>query len=127
VLICLEPKAAFARPEDEAVLRQWYLVSLGAAMQNLMVAATALGLGTRWFGGFALDNGGVALKEMLGIPEGMEIVAATPLGYHDEPPKPRPVQDRADVYGFRRGDSRALGKLLRGKLALEEVVHREHW
>ena len=127
VLVCLEPKATFARPEDEAVLRQWYLVSLGAAMQNLMVAATALGLGTRWFGGFALDNGGVALKEMLGIPEGMEIVAATPLGYHDEPPKPRPTQDRADVYGFRRGDSRALGRLLRGKLALEEVVHRERW
>ena len=127
VFVCLEPKAAFARPEDEAVLRQWYLVSLGAAMQNLMLAATALGLGTRCFGGFALDNGGVALKEMLGIPEGVEIVAATPLGYHDEPPKPRPTQDRTDVYGFRRGDGRALGQLLRGKLALEEVVHREHW
>ena len=127
VFVCLEPKVDVARPEDEAVLRQWYLVSLGAAMQNLMVAATALGLGTRWFGGFALDNGGVALKEMLGIPEGVEIVAATPLGYHDEPPKPRPAQDRADVYGFRRGDSRALGRLLRGKLALEEVVHRERW
>ena len=109
------------------MLRQWYLVSLGAAMQNLMVAATALGLGTRWFGGFALDNGGAALKEMLGIPEGVEIVAATPLGYHDEPPKPRPAQDRADVYGFRRGDSRALGRLLRGKLGLEEVVHRDRW
>ena len=108
-------------------MRQWYLVSLGAAMQNLMVAATALGLGTRWFGGFALDNGGAALKEMLGIPEGVEIIAATPLGYHDEPPKPRPVQDLADVYGFRRGDSRALGRLLRGKLALEEVVHRDRW
>ena len=127
VFVCLEPKAEFARPEHEAVLRQWYLVSLGAAMQNLMVAATALGLGTRWFGGFALDNGGAALKELLGIPAGVEIIAATPLGYHDEPPKPRPVQDRADVYDFRRGDSRALGRLLRGKLALEEVVHRERW
>jgi nitroreductase len=127
VFVCLEPKVDFARPEDAAVLRQWYLVSLGAAMQNLMVAATALGLGSRWFGGFALDDGGVALKEMLGIPEGVEIVAATPLGYHDEPPRPRRAQDRADVYGFSRGDSRALGRLLRGKLALEEVVHREHW
>jgi nitroreductase len=134
MFVCLEPKTEFARPEDQAVLRQWYLVSLGAAMQNLMVAATSLDLGTRWFGGFAVDkrsgpadNGGSALREMLGIPEGVEIVAATPLGYHDEPPKPRPTQDRADVYGFRRGDSRALGRLLRGKLALEEVVHREHW
>ena len=127
VFVCLEPKVDFARPKDEAVLRRWYLVSLGAAMQNLMVAATALGLGTRWFGGFALDNGGAALKELLGIPAGVEIIAATPLGYHDEPPKPRPTQDRADVYEFRRGDSRALGRLLRGKLGLEEVVHRDRW
>ncbi len=127
VFVCLEPKAAFARPEDEVVLRQWYLVSLGAAMQNLMVAATSLDLGTRWFGGFALDNGGVALKAMLGIPDGVEIVAATPLGYHDEPPKARPAQVRADVCEFRRGDSRALGRLLRGKLALEVVVHRDRW
>ncbi len=127
VVVCLEPKAAFARSEHEAVLRQWCLVSLGAAMENLMVAATALGLGTRWFGGFALEDGGAALKALLGIPAEVEIIAATPLGYHDEPPKPRPVQDRADVYEFRRGDSRALGRLLRGKLALEEVVHRERW
>ncbi len=127
VLLCLQPKAVFARPEDEAVLRQWYLVSLGAAMQNLLIAATALGLGTRWYGGFALDNDGAPLKELLGIPAEVEIIAATPLGYHDEQPKPRPVQDRADVYEFRRGDSRGLGRLLRGKLAFEEVVHRERW
>jgi nitroreductase len=134
VCVCLETRAKFARPEHEAVLRQWHLVSLGAATQNLMVAATALGLGTRWFGGFALDRqsspadtGGAALKELLGIPEGVEIIAVTPLGYHDEAPKPRPVQDRTDVYEFRRGDSRALGRLLRGKLALKEVVHRERW
>lgn len=127
VFVCLEPKADFARPQHKTVLHQWYLVSLGAAMQNLMVAATALGLGTRWFGGFSLDNGGAALKEMLGIPAEVELIAATPLGYHDEPPKPRPAQDRTDVYEFHRGDSRALGRLLRGKLALEEVVHRERW
>jgi nitroreductase len=127
VFVCLQPKAAFARPEHEAVLRQWCLVSLGAAMQNLMVAATALGLGTRWFGGFALDGGGATLKALLGVPEGAEIVAATPLGYHDEPPKLRPAQEAADVCEFRRGDTRALGRLLRGKLTLDEVVHRERW
>jgi nitroreductase len=75
VLICLEPKVQFAQPEHEHVLNQWHLVCLGAAMQNLMVAATALGLGTRWFGGFALDEGGLPLKAMLGIPAQVEIVA----------------------------------------------------
>lgn len=127
VFLCLEEKVAFAQPEHEAVVREWNLVSLGAAMQSLMIAATALGLGTRWFGGFALDEGGVPLKEMLGIRPEIEIVAATPLGYHDEPEKPRPLQQRDDVAGFCRGDSRALGRMLRGKLPLEEVVHHERW
>jgi nitroreductase len=127
VFVCLEPKVEFALPEHEAVLRQWHLVSLGAAMQNLMVAATALGLGTRWFGGFNLDNEGDWLTGLLGIPPGVEIVAATPLGYHDEPPKPRPVQELAHVAGFRRGDSRALGRMLKGKLPLGLVVHIDHW
>ena len=30
VLVCLEPKATFARPKDQAVLRQWYLVVVWA-------------------------------------------------------------------------------------------------
>lgn len=127
IFICLEPKVAFARAEDEAVLRQWHLVCLGAAMQNLMVAATALDLGTRWFGGFALDGGGAPLKQLLGIPPQVEVVAATPVGYHNEPPKPRPLQARAVLAEFARGDSRALGRLLRGKLVLDEVVHSERW
>lgn len=126
VFVCLERKANFAREEDEPVLRQWELVSLGAALQSLMIAATALGLGTRWFGGFSLDTGGW-LSAFLGIPSDVEVIAATPLGYHDEPAKARPAQDLADVAGFRRGDSKALGRLLRGKLPLERVVHHESW
>jgi nitroreductase len=127
IFLCLEPKVHFALPEHEGVLAQWQLVSLGAAMQSLMVAATALGLGTRWFGGFALDGGGGALKALLGIPDHVELIAATPLGYHDEPPKPRPPQSRETIAAFQRGDSRALGRLLRGKLPLDNVLHHDCW
>jgi nitroreductase len=127
IFVCLQPRVEFAKIEHQAILREWQLVSLGAAMENLMIAATALGLGTRWFGGFALDEGSTALKEMLGIPTGVEIVAGTPLGYHDEEPKPRPEQELAALAEFRRGDSRALSRLLRGRLPLDAVVHRERW
>jgi nicotinate-nucleotide--dimethylbenzimidazole phosphoribosyltransferase len=126
IFVCLEPKTGFVKPQHESVLREWRLVSLGAAMENLMIAATSLGLGTRWFGGFALDEAG-SLREMLGVPEGVEIVAGTPLGFHDEPPKPRPEQELAALTDFRRGDSRALGRLLRGRLRLDAVVHWERW
>ena len=127
VLVCLDPKADFAQPQHQAVLRDWYLVCLGAAMENLMTAATALGLGTRWFGGLALDGGGQPLKDLLGIPPEVEIVSITPVGYHDEPPKERPAQELLDVAGFKRGDSLALTRLLRGKLPLEQVLHHNRW
>lgn len=129
MVVCNEPKARFAPPEHEAVLRDWYLMCLGAATANLMAAATALGLGTRWFGGFALDGGGTYLKELLGIPDAVEIAAVTPLGYpaDDTPIRPRRPQERAELAAFGRGDQVALASLLRGKLPQDAVVHHNRW
>jgi 5,6-dimethylbenzimidazole synthase len=129
IVVCNEPKAHFALPEHEGVLRDWYLMCLGAATANMMAAATALGLGTRWFGGFALDGGGVYLKESLGIPAAVEIAAVTPLGYpaDDTPVRPRRSMERAELAAFGRGDQPALASLLRGKLPLDEVVHHNVW
>lgn len=129
IVVCNEPKAQFALPDHEGVLRDWYLMSLGAATANLMAAATALGLGTRWFGGFALDGGGATLKQLLGIPAAVEIAAVTPLGYpaDDTPIRPRRPMDRAELTAFGRGDQPALASLLRGKVPLPEVVHVNGW
>ena len=129
IVVCNEPKAQFALPEHEGVLRDWYLMCLGAATANLMAAATALGLGTRWFGGFALDDGGATLKGLLGIPDAVEIAAVTPLGYpaDDMPIRPRWPMERAELAAFGRGDQPALSSLLRGKLPLSEVVHHNAW
>jgi nitroreductase len=127
ILACLEPKAHFAAEADQANLRDWYLLSIGAAMENLMVAATALGLGTRWFTGFALDEEGQALKRLFGIPEGVDVIAITTLGYHDEPPKARPEQELAALMGLQRGDGEGLARLFAGRLPLSAVLHENHW
>jgi len=129
IVVCNEPKAQFALPEHEVVLRDWYLMCLGAATANLMTAATALGLGTRWFGGLALDGGGTYLKELLGIPAAVEIAAVTPLGYPADqtPIRPRQPMSRAELAAFGRGDQPALASLLRGKLPLDEVVRHNAW
>lgn len=129
IAICLQERARFVLPEHEAVLRDWYLMCLGAAMGNLMAAATSLGLGTRWFGGLSLDQNGQPLKDLLGVPDEVEIVAVTPLGYPADPQasKPRPPQELETLTSFHRGDSQALARLLRGKLPLTRVVHTNHW
>ncbi|NMB79089.1 MAG: nitroreductase family protein [Methanomicrobiales archaeon] len=63
------------------------LESASAAMQNLLLAATALGLGTCWMTGPIRDE--KTLREILSIPADHEIVAVTPLGYPEKnPPAP---------------------------------------
>jgi nitroreductase len=58
-------------------------VDVAIVMDHLILAATDEGLGTCWIGAF---NPGAA-KEVLGLPEGVEPIAFTPLGYAaDRPP-----------------------------------------
>jgi len=49
----------------------------GLAMQNLALAAHAIGLGTVIVGLFEHKK----VEEILGVPEKIEVVAMTPLGY----------------------------------------------
>lgn len=74
----------FERQELEN-FQKAYLESACAAMENLLLAATALGLGTCWMTGPLADE--VSLREILNIPKSKEIVAVTPLGYPVETPK----------------------------------------
>ena len=55
----------------------WLMFDTGLAMQNLCLAAHALGLGTVIIGMF--DHKGV--EKILGVPQDVEVVAMTPLGY----------------------------------------------
>ena len=57
-------------------------VDVAIVMDHLIMAATAAGLGTCWIAAF--DP--AAAKEVLGLPEGVEPIAFTPLGYAAEPP-----------------------------------------
>ena len=78
----------------------WYVHDCCLASQNLMLAATALGLGTCWIGAF--DEG--KAWEVLGLPEGMRVVGLITLGYpahEQQAPTPRlPLQDIVHWEGF---------------------------
>ncbi|MDD5503292.1 MAG: nitroreductase family protein [Candidatus Thermoplasmatota archaeon] len=75
IVACADPKKSGERDG-----RQYYLVDTGIAMEHLVLAAAAQGLGTCWIGIY--DE--AKIKEMLQIPEEMRVVALTPLGYPDE-------------------------------------------
>jgi nitroreductase len=72
IVACGDPQKSGARFD-----KAYYLVDVAIAMQNMVLAATALGLGTCWIGTFDENK----LTQILNIPENYRVVAITPLGY----------------------------------------------
>ncbi|MGE5380185.1 MAG: nitroreductase family protein [Methylocystaceae bacterium] len=71
----------------EPGLRKMHLEGGCAAMENLVLAAAALNLGTCWMTGPLQDE--PTLRQLLNIPENKQFVAVTPLGhplFWPEPP-----------------------------------------
>ena len=69
IILCRNQRTELANTDFKSILRDWDLCSIGAAMANLMTAATELGLGTRWFGNLMMYT--VPLMEWLNIPKGI--------------------------------------------------------
>jgi nitroreductase len=72
-----------AREEDDVTRdgKPYYLFDAGLAVENLLLAATALGLVTHPI--LSLDES--ETKRILGIPDDYRVVLATPLAYPAEP------------------------------------------
>ena len=64
---------------------RWAIIDTTIAMQNMVIAAWILGLGSCWIGAFNEKK----VKEKLKIPDKWKVVALLTLGYPAEQPKPR--------------------------------------
>ena len=90
VCACGEPSRNPARPGA----RDYRDIDVSISLDHLILAATAEGLGTCWVGAF--DP--VVVREELGIPEGIEPILMTPLGYPDEAPTARERKSFEQVF-----------------------------
>jgi coenzyme F420-0:L-glutamate ligase/coenzyme F420-1:gamma-L-glutamate ligase len=88
LLACLEMEGARDWPDDRrrAAERDMYMQSLGAALQNLLLAAHALGLGGYLKGAPLFCQ--AAVVEALGLPDGWQPAFLVLLGYPAEDPEP---------------------------------------
>lgn len=75
--------AGIGKPQ---VNEKWYPVDVAIAMQNMILAATALGYGTCWIGAFD----GEQVAQLLGVPSECKVVALTPVGVPADQPGARP-------------------------------------
>jgi len=73
-------------------------VDVAIAMDHLILAATNEGLGTCWIGAFDAQ----AAKEVLGLPEGVEPIAFTPLGYPAGEPRPKKRKELSELVRYER-------------------------
>jgi len=89
---------------------EYYIVDVGISMQQLILAATDLGLGTCWIGGFNESK----IKKILNIPDNIKVVAMTPIGYSK------------DKLSLR---SKISNKLIGSdkRKPIEQIVHKEKW
>jgi nitroreductase len=69
--------SGFYKGQVTTVKGDWLMFDTGIAMQNLCLGAHALGLGTVVVGMFDHKKA----EKILGVPEEVEVVAMTPLGY----------------------------------------------
>ncbi|BBB89895.1 MAG TPA: nitroreductase family protein [Methylomusa anaerophila] len=80
-----------AETHDDPNYQKAFLESASAAMENMLLAATALGLGGCWMTGPLADE--KYLRKVLSIPDDREVVAISPIGYPAVIPEPRPRLD----------------------------------
>jgi len=94
IVLCADPEASGKQDGKD-----YYLLDSGLAMQQLMLAAHAEGLGTCWIAWFDESR----VREACEVPEDYRVVALTPLGYPEKDPSPKPRKE------------------------LEEIVYEEKW
>ena len=94
IAICALPAAAWVRRDG----KNYADVDATIAMDYLILAAADLGLGTCWVAAF--DP--VAAREVLQLPDGVEPIAFTPLGYPADQPKPKERKPLAELVRYER-------------------------
>lgn len=73
----------------------YWIADCGAATQNILLAATAMGLGSCWVGSYPRENRMTAFKELFGLPPHIHVFALVAVGYPDEK-KERPERYRPE-------------------------------
>lgn len=89
--------AAIAKQIEHPKVPYWeQMIAAGAACQNLINAAFALGVGAYWRSGALVDNN--IVKQGLGLSEGELLIGFIYMGTPAVPLKAAPVSDVADFF-----------------------------
>ncbi|MES0278640.1 MAG: nitroreductase family protein [Dehalococcoidales bacterium] len=97
ICACAIPSQSWNRRDG----KNYCIVDVTIAMDHLILAAADMGLGTCWIGAFNPEDA----RKILGLPDDVEPIAFTPLGYPDDQP----------------------GHLHKSRKSINELVRYERW
>jgi len=83
---------------DPAISAHYWVQDCSAATENLLLAATALGLGAVWLGVYPKEERLKAIRDILGIPEAIVPLNFISIGYPAELKEPRTQYDAARAH-----------------------------
>lgn len=77
---------------------RWATIDVSIALENMVIAAWSLGVGSCWIGGFREKE----VKELLGIPDKVKVIALLSLGYPAEQPAPRRKKPLEEIVHYNK-------------------------
>ena len=95
IAVCAISSQAWVRESDRFNAR---MIDAAIVADHLILAAANLGLGTCWIAAFNV----VAAREVLGLPEEIEPVVFTPLGYPADAPGPKVRKPLGELVRYER-------------------------
>lgn len=93
VVACGFPDRCYSRMGN--YMKSW-AVDVAIAFEHMVLQAQEEGLGTCWIGAFEEKD----VKSLLNVPDGVRVLALTPLGYPDENPVSRGRKSLEDIVSY---------------------------
>ena len=106
IILCGDPRTKEAYPLLTLLTRgdSHFTSGLSSAFLYMALAATTLGLGSQWVSATGNPFVKCLLRELLAVPEKLEIYDMLVLGYPASQPKPRLVRERVEMVHHGRYD-----------------------
>jgi nitroreductase len=83
---------------DTSISARYWVQDCSAATENLLLAATALGLGSVWLGVYPRQERIAVVRELLGLPEAVVPLNLIAVGYPAEEKEPRTQYEATRVH-----------------------------